>query len=110
MITEKDLQAAIAECKGVRNPTSSTCIKLAAFLTIYDHLYGEKPEEEMEDVPRYSFSSGDRISYYGESEFAQAIDGKDTQKVLKVMEEMAEAIQVLHPKLYNSVINKLKER
>ena len=39
MITEKDLQEAIAECKGKRNPDSSTCIKLAAFLIIQEHLY-----------------------------------------------------------------------
>ena len=39
MITEQDLQAAIAECEGVRNPTSNTCLKLAAYYTIKDKMY-----------------------------------------------------------------------
>ena len=39
MITEKDLQDAIAECQGERKPNANTCIKLAAYFTIYDHLF-----------------------------------------------------------------------
>ena len=34
MITEMDLQEAIAECQGKRNPNADTCIKLAAFYII----------------------------------------------------------------------------
>ena len=41
MITEKDLQEAIAECIGQRNPNANTAIKLAAFYTIKRELYGE---------------------------------------------------------------------
>jgi hypothetical protein len=44
MITEKDLKEAIAECEGERNPNANTCIKLAAFYTILDNMYGEKTE------------------------------------------------------------------
>ena len=40
MITEKDLQEAIAECQGERNPNANTCIKLAAFYTIRNELFG----------------------------------------------------------------------
>ena len=46
MITEHDLQAAIAECQGKRNPDASTCIKLAAFYTIRNHLFPETPEKQ----------------------------------------------------------------
>ena len=42
MITEKDLQEAIAECQGERSPNASTCIKLAAFYTIKEHLYPDQ--------------------------------------------------------------------
>ena len=45
MITERDLQEAIAECNGERNPNANTCIKLAAFLTIQKEMFG-KPEEK----------------------------------------------------------------
>ena len=50
MITEKDLQEAIAECQGQRNPNASTCIKLAAFLTIQKELFGKS--EQFESVEK----------------------------------------------------------
>lgn len=67
MITEHDLQEAIAECQGERNPNAQTCIKLAAFYTIRDHLYPEPQQDQIE--PRtYSYtaapdSTGDTIFY-----------------------------------------------
>ena len=106
MITQQDLQAAIAECKGTRNPNSSTCIKLAAFLIIQEHLYGEKEEAE---TPRYSFSSSPDITLDLDTDFARAIDGKDYADVLPILDEMMQTVQVLHPKLYNSIIQKLRE-
>ena len=39
MITEQDLQEAIAECQGERHPNANTCMKLAAFYTIKNELY-----------------------------------------------------------------------
>ena len=44
MITEKDLQDAIAECQGERKPNANTCIKLAAYFTIYDHLFPKEAD------------------------------------------------------------------
>ena len=41
MIREEDLQEAIAECQGQRNPNANTAIKLAAFYTIRRELFGE---------------------------------------------------------------------
>ncbi len=106
MITEQDLQAAIAECKGQRNPTANTCLKLASFLTIQDHLFGKKEEIEM---PRYSFASGtSEIVYDGESEFAKLVNGKDQQDVFAVLDELMDTLNVINPRLYASVIRKLQ--
>ena len=104
MITEHDLQAAIAECQGQRNPTSSTCIKLAAFLTIKEHLFGKTEEI----VPQYSYSSGDVIEYNGSSEFARLVNGMSQSEVMKVIDELMDAVQVINPRLYASVIRKLQ--
>ena len=106
MITEQDLQAAIAECKGQRNPHANTCLKLASFLTIQDHLFGKQEEEP---IMRYSYSScGSEINYSGESEFASLVNGKDQSYVFKILDELMDTIQVINPRLYASVIRKLK--
>ena len=103
MITEFDLQEAIAECKGTRNPNASTCIKLAAYYTILDNLYPK--EEHFADVPR-----NDAVIplIQSESEFIRICSGKDIKSVLGVLDEHMEAIKLLYPKEYNSIIEKIQ--
>ena len=104
MITERDLQEAIAECQGQKNPTASTCIKLAAFYTIKRELYGEEKEAE-----RYAFAPApSTIQIDGESDFARTIDGRDQAKVWPVLDEMMDTIQLIHPRLYSAVMQQLQ--
>ena len=108
MITEKDLQEAIAECQGQRNPNASTCIKLAAFLTIHREMFGDK---EAERIPGYSFApdpDANRIDNPGGSEFARMIDGRKQEEVWPLMDEMMETIHAIHPRLYNAVMGRLR--
>lgn len=104
MITKNDLEAAIAECQGKRNPDARTCIMLAAFLTIQREMFGEEKHAE------YSFApapAGSIIDYDGDSEFARAVDGKEQQAVLPVLDELLETLQIVQPRLYTAVMNKL---
>ena len=105
MITEQDLNEAIAECQGQRNPNANTCIKLAAFLTIKKEMF---PEEQ--EVPySYSFATPpETISYQSDSDFAQAIQGMEQKELLSVIDELMDAVKVLNPRLYDSVMRKLK--
>lgn len=111
MITKDDLQAAIAECEGVRNPTSSTCMKLAAFYTIKDKMYPENND----DVPvrGYSMASGpsvpDVVAYHSDSEFGQLVSGKDMSDVFPLIDELMSTVQVISPRLYAGMIRKLSE-
>lgn len=105
MITEKDLQEAIAECNGVRNPNANTCIKLASYYTILEHMFGK----EKENIPTYSFSSGPSvIEFIGEGEFAETIRGMDPYDVWPIVNELMNTLQIVNPRLFNSVIRKLK--
>lgn len=105
MITEKDLQEAIAECQGKRKPAASDCIKLAAFYIIKDNLYPSK--EIFPEIPTYSNSSG-TIRYDGKTEFAEAIDGKNIDEVMSIMEDLMTALAVYNPKLYTGVMRQLE--
>ena len=107
MITQQDLKQAIAECQGQRNPNASTCIKLAAFLTIQRELYGE--EKDAVQLPSYSFASAPEEIIFsdGESEFARAIDGKHQADVIPVLDELMTTLQIIQPRLYNAVMDKL---
>ena len=110
MITEKDLQEAIAECQGQRNPTASTCIKLAAFYTIRRELFGEGKNDEQ--FPGYSYAmqseSEPMIKNDSDSEFAQAINGRPQRDVWPLMDEMMDTIYAIHPRLYRAVMDRLR--
>lgn len=115
MITEQDLQAAIAECKGKRNPDSSTCIKLAAFLIIQEHLYGKPPESDtITALPAYSYAAPPEqvetiIDYQSDTEFSAVIDGRRADDVWPVMEELMEVLRRTNKSLYNATIRKIQD-
>lgn len=110
MITEKDLKEAIAECEGERNPNANTCIKLAAFYTILDNLYGKSTV-----IPNnYSMTaapsdSSDDLDYLTDSEFSQIIASIGIEKAFPVIDELIATLSVLNPKLYQSVLRKLAD-
>ena len=104
MITRHDLEAAIAECQGKRNPDAKTCIMLAAFYTIQREMFGEEKKAE------YSFAPApDRntIELKSDSEFARAIAGKDIDEVLPIINELMETLSIMYPRLYSAVMMKL---
>ena len=106
MITEKDLQEAIAECQGKRNPDASTCIKLAAFLTIQKEMCGS--DEELQR-PMYSYAapSVDKIGYASNTEFSSKVNGMDVTDVMEVVDELMTTLQIVNPRLYDGVMRKL---
>lgn len=105
MITEQDLRAAIAECEGQRNPTSSTCIKLAAFYTIRDHLF-PKDKDKTEEPVFYSRSAGS-VGWSSDTEFGQIVADGSIDEIMPIMDELMSTLQVLNPRLYDGVIRKL---
>ena len=111
MITEKDLQEAIAECNGVRNPNANTCLKLAAYYTIKDHLYDDNDTSGSE-IPSYSYAAEpvqpiQSVTYNGNSEFAQIIKEQNIDHIIEVIDELMDTIKIINPRLYDGVIIKL---
>ena len=104
MIHERDLDEAIAECQGQRNPDAATCLKLAAYYTIKHYLYG------LSDAPAYSFApapNGANVEIDGDSEFARTIDGKPQKDVWPVLDELMQTLAAVQPKVYTAVMRKL---
>ena len=105
MILEQDLREAIAECQGKRNPDANTCIKLAAYFTILQNMY---PEQKTEPA-FYQAASGFNpvIEYDSGTEFSKAVNGRPPSEIMPVIDELMTTLQVLHPRLYDGVLNKL---
>lgn len=108
MITRQDLDAAIAECVGERDPNANTCIKLAAFYTIRHNLY---PDDQQEvPAPAYSYApAAATVHIDSETEFAQAVEGLPQDSVWAVVDELAETVKVLQPRVYAALLRKIKD-
>ena len=108
MITEHDLQEAIAECEGQRNPSANTCMKLAAFYTIKDKMYPDVNVSPVQIEPiMYSRASGPVAERVSDTEFSKVIDGMDTEVLIPVMDELMTTLQTVCPRLYAGVMRKL---
>ena len=109
MIRLDDLQEAIAECEGQKNPNANTCMMLAAFYTIKRELFGET-----EQPPVYSYAAeperrAEGITYTSDSEFGQIVTGKDPERVMEIIDEMLGIIQGMSPRLYTAVLQKIAD-
>jgi hypothetical protein len=91
LITRKDLLEAIEKCQGQKNPNAHTCIKLAAYYTVLDHML----ETDYSYANKHS------------SEYLDVVYSKNSEDVMFVMNELMNEIQAVNPKLYNATIEKL---
>lgn len=115
MITEQDLQEAIAECLGQRYPNANTCIKLAAFYTIRKELFGEPDPPVVETLPMYSRTAGPteqvetHVDYISDTEFSRAINGMDAHTAWGIIDDLVNAVQAVNPRLYRSLMERVEE-
>lgn len=110
MITEHDLDSAIAECQGERNPNANTCIKLAAYYTIKGHLFPKINDGVSGAFNGHSYASEsveNTIDYQSDSEFSKAIYGRSAAEILPIIDELMNTLRVMQPRLYDAVMRKL---
>lgn len=111
MIHYDEVQAAIAECEGVRRPNANTCLKLAALYTIRDNMQTQKTRTK-EPQAGYSFAAEEKphaTRYESETEFGHIVTGKDADAVFSVVDELLSTLQGMIPRLYAGVIGKLQD-
>ena len=103
MITERELLSAIDECQ--QEPiTSSKRGTLADLFIIYDHLFGQP----YNDGYSYENKVENIIQINGDTEFLATVNGKDTEKVMAILDELMEATKVLQPRIYDQVIERVQ--
>ena len=99
MLNRKELQTAITECENA--PTNyQNCEKLATLYTLYDHLYAQRQEPEA--------NRETTVEVIGDTEFLEAVNGMKAQDAWNLMSELMETIRILQPKLYNSVLSRIR--
>ena len=117
MITEKEVAQAIEQC--MQEPvTGNKRAVLADLIIIQDYLFGEPtrahgvPQMPM-PMQSYSAPPMEQVETYietnGDSEFLKAVDGRKADKVWKLIDELVEAVKILHPRMYTTFIDKVQD-
>lgn len=57
--------------------------------------------------PEYQIEN--KINVKGDSDFLKMVNGKDQEKVFLVIDELMETIKILHPRMFNSVIDRISK-
>ena len=117
MITEKEVAQAIEQC--MQEPvTGNKRAVLADLIIIQDYLFGEPTRaKEVPQMPMpmqsYSAPPMEQVEIYvetnGDSEFLKAIDGRKAERVWPLINELVEAVKILHPRMYTTFIDKVQD-
>ncbi len=114
MITEKEVAQAIEQC--MQEPvTGNKRAVLADLIIIQDYLFGEpkRAQEVPQSMPMQSYSAPpmEQVEIYvetnGDSEFLKAVNDKKADRAWRLMNELVEAVRILHPNMYTSFIDKV---
>lgn len=92
LITRNDLIEAIEKCQGQKNPNATTCIKLAAYYTLLDHIVERD----------YSYSRGPS------DDFMSIVSERKYDEVMGIMEGLMDEVRKSDPRLYNLTMDRLK--
>ena len=114
MITEKEVAQAIEQC--MQEPvTGNKRAVLADLIIIQDYLFGEptRAQEAPQPMPMQSYSAPPMeqveisVETNGDSEFLKAVNDKKADRAWRLMNELVEAVRILHPNMYTSFIDKV---
>jgi hypothetical protein len=76
--------------------------KLAQLYIIYDHLYGFQPNATKIKTEKQTI-----ISTGGTSDFLKAVQGKESNAIWDIINELMASIKVIQPGLYDAVLIKI---
>lgn len=104
MLNRKELLNAIEECET--EPINSNKIsKLADFYIIYNQLFGEPiPLSPLPEI-----IENKNLQTNSDTEFLAIVNGKNADSVILILSELVEVTKTLHPRMYDSLIEKLSE-
>ncbi len=117
MLTEREVLQAIDECMA-EPMTGNKRSVLADLFIIHDHLFGEpmkttEPQQMPMSMQSYSAPPMEQVEIYvetnGDSEFLKAVNGRKAERVWKLMDELVEAVKILHPRMYTTFIDKVQD-
>ena len=97
MVSKDKLDKEILELETRHDTTYATCERLAWLYIVRDHITGQQAAQP---TP---------LAVDPSSAFLQVVDGKDSHAVFAVMDDLMDTLSVVAPRVYASVLEKIKQ-
>ena len=78
------------------------------------YLYVLRREMQKQDSPEsaysmdHAFSGPQPLESYGDSEFLQAVAGKDPAAAWEIMDDLMDTLRAVNPRVYDRIMGKIK--
>lgn len=110
MISKDEIDRAILEHEA-KDTTYANCERLAWLYIVRDHITPTETKNAAKaaNAVTYEIVPSNVLNVAGNSDFIKAVNGKPTQKVFSTLNELLQTIYVLNPKLYDAVLESIKE-
>lgn len=103
----KEIEWAISDLEE-QETSENRYILLAALHICRDHMIGySQPSPAIAAYSEMAAAEVEVLGQYGDSEFLRAAAGKDPEKVLLVIDDLLDALQVVNRRAYDNVMRKL---
>ncbi len=103
----KEIEWAISELENQESSEGRYTL-LAALYTCRNQMLGNtQPEPRIAAYSEMAAPEAEVLVQYGDSEFLRAAAGKDPAKVLMVIDDLLDALQVVNRRAYDNVMRKL---
>lgn len=109
MLDRKEIDGEIAKWEAL-DSSYPNYFKLSALYTIRDHMNTDsRPFEGVGYSAAAQPPQTETVDVYGDSDFLQAIAGKDMGNVMEILDDLMDTLQVVNERAYNGVMRKIND-
>ena len=106
MLDAREIDSEIAKWEALESSYPNYA-KLADLYVIRREM--QKQDSPESDYSReYSAAGPQPLKSYGDSEFLQAVAGKDPAAVWEIMDDLMDTLRVVNPRVYDRIMGKIK--
>lgn len=105
----KEIEWAISELESHESTESRYTLLAALYICRSQMLGNTCPEPRIAAYSEAVAPEAEVLGQYGDSEFLRAAAGKDTVKVMAVIDDLMDALQVVNKRSYDNIIKKINQ-
>ena len=106
MLDAKEIEKEISRLEYIESSYANYA-KLADLYTIQNQMNKTAGADEYPRSAVPAVETENEIGYYGDSEFMQAVAGKDACEIWLIIDDLMSTLQVVNTKAYNRIMNRI---